>query len=153
MNEQRINIVKKILANYDRNPENVLLVLEDIQLEFKYLSEDNLYLVADYFGLPLSRVYSLATFYKSFSLRPKGEHHICVCTGTACHVRGAERIVERVTQELGIKPGETSSDMRFSLETVNCLGACALGPLVVIDGKYHGKVTSAKVDKIIKTYK
>ena len=100
--------------------------------------------------LPLSRVYSVATFYRAFSLNPKGRHHVCVCTGTACHVRGARQIVEKLERDLHIMPGETTPDMEYSLDTVNCLGACALGPLVVADDTYYGNMTNAGVDRMLK---
>jgi len=137
----------------DRNPENILGALEDVQEKDNYLSEENLRAIADRFGVPLSRIYSLATFYKAFSLKPKGKHHICVCTGTPCHVRGSGRIVEEFERLLGVKAGDTTGDGQYSLETVNCIGACALGPVVVKDGEYHGKMTPEKVRGMIKESK
>jgi NADH-quinone oxidoreductase subunit E len=103
--------------------------------------------------LHLSQVFSVATFFKAFSLEPRGRHIIMVCLGTACHVRGGERLVQKLERDLGIKPGETSPDFSFTLEAVNCLGCCALGPVVVIDSKYESKVDSAKLDNILKRYK
>jgi len=140
--------IQEILNKYKKIPENILSVMEDIQEEFKYLPEEYLKKISIEFKLPLSQIYSLATFYKTFSLKPKGKHHICVCMGTACHIRGSQKILEKIQEKLKIKSGETSPDGKYSLETVNCLGACALGPLVVIDNNYHGKMTQNKIEKI-----
>lgn len=128
-------------------------ILQDIQNRYNYLPKEALVHTAKRLNVPLSQVYSLATFYKTFSLRPRGKHLISVCMGTACHVRGAFRILERLQKTLNIKPGQTSRDLQFSLETVNCLGACALGPLMVIDGEYFGKMSARRVESIIKRYK
>lgn len=127
-------------------------LLQDIMREYGYLPEGTLKRIAQKLAIPLSRVYGLATFYKSFSLTPRGRHLISVCLGTACHVRGAPRIVEKIERDLGIKAGETTKDLKFTLETVNCLGACALGPLIVIDEKYYGRLNSTKMDKVLKDY-
>ncbi len=125
-------------------------LLQDVMEEYGYLPGVTLKRIAQKLAIPLSRVYGLATFYKSFSLTPRGRHLISVCLGTACHVRGAPRIVEKLERDLRIKAGETTKDLKFTLETVNCLGACALGPLIVIDGKYYGRMNSAKMDKVLK---
>jgi len=126
-------------------------VLQDIQAKYGYLPEEELIETAETLDVPLIDVYGVATFYKSFSLTPRGRHQVKVCLGTACHVRGADRIVEEVERKLAIKPGETSEDGEFSLETVMCLGCCAIGPVVVIDGKYYGQVTPTKVESILRT--
>jgi NADH-quinone oxidoreductase subunit E len=102
--------------------------------------------------LPIAQIFGVATFFRAFSLKPKGKHHVCVCTGTACHVRGSPRILNAVQDQLGIGPGETDSDLKFSLETVNCLGCCALGPVMEVDGKYHGKMVPAKTGDVLKNY-
>ena len=127
----------------------LISILGEIQAKYRYLPEDALRIVADKTGCPLVDVYGAATFYRSFSLKPKGKHLICACLGTACHVRGAPRVAEEFQHQLGIRPGETTPDKEFTLETVNCLGACALGPIVVVDGRYFSNVTSAKVTRII----
>jgi len=127
-------------------------LLQDVMREYGYLPEKTLKRIAQELDIPLSQVYGLATFYKSFSLTPRGKHLISVCMGTACHVRGAPRIVEKLERDLRIKAGETTKDLKFTLETVNCLGACALGPLITIDGKYYGRMNSAKMDKVLKDY-
>lgn len=128
---------------------NLIGKLQDIQKEFGYLKREKLEDIARELKIPLARIFSLSTFYRSFSLTPPAKHTITVCTGTACHVRGAPRIVEEISRELGINPGETTEDLSFKLATANCLGACALGPLVLIDDDYHGDMTPGKVAKIL----
>jgi NADH-quinone oxidoreductase subunit E len=134
-----------VLERHEKGAHSLVPLLQDIQAEFKYLPEEMLRRVAERLDLPLSQVYSVATFYRAFSLEPKGEHIITVCLGTACHVRSAPAVVEELERILGIKSGETTRDMKFTLETVNCLGACALGPIVVMEGKYLGQMTPEKV--------
>ena len=131
--------------------ETLLSVLQDIQAKYGYLPEEKLIETSETLDMPLIDVYGVATFYKSFSLTPRGRHQVKVCLGTACHVRGADRIGKEVGRKLGIGPGETSEDGEFSLETVMCLGCCAIGPVVVIDGKYYGQVTPTKVESILRT--
>jgi len=144
--------VESLLERYTPNPEFLIAILQDLQAEFHYLPKQMFLLVAEKLGLPLSQVYRVATFYNAFSLEPKGKHLISICTGTACHVRGTPRIVERLQDILKIEAGQTTPDRKFTLQTVNCLGACALGPLAVIDGKYHGRMTSAKIEKALKNH-
>jgi len=143
--------VKAILDKYQRDQSLLVSILQDVQAKLRYLPEDALKEVSVGLDLPQSRVYSVATFFKAFSLEPRGEHEIHVCLGTACHVRGALKILEKIERELGIKPGQTTKDQKFSLESVNCVGACALGPMVIADGKYHGQMTSEKTDKMLET--
>lgn len=133
--------------------ETLLSVLQGIQAKYGYLPEEKLIETSKTLDMPLIDVYGVATFYKSFSLTPRGRHQVKVCLGTACHVRGANRIGKEVGRKLGIVPGETSEDGEFSLETVMCLGCCAIGPVVVIDGKYYGQVTPTKVESILRTIK
>ena len=142
--------VAAIVSEYGGNHDSLISILQDIQSEYHYLPEDALRAVASQLGLPLIQVYGVATFFKAFSLKPRGEHVVTVCLGTACHVRRAPAVLDEVKRQLGVEPGETSEDMRFTLETVNCLGACALGPIVVLDGKYHGQMGPGKVKKILK---
>ena len=120
--------VVTIVSKYGGNHDSLISILQDIQPEYHYLPEDALRAVASQLGLSLIQVYGVATFFKAFSLKPRGEHMVTVCLGTACHVRRAPAVLDEVKRQLGIEPGETSEDMRFTLETVNCLGACALGP-------------------------
>lgn len=128
-------------------------ILQDIQEKYRYLPEECLIIIAERLQIPLIEVYGVATFYQSFSLIPKGEHIITVCLGTACYIRGGTNMVDVLTKELNIKPGETTKDKKFSLETVNCLGCCAIGPMVLIDDEYYGEMTPPKVIKLIKTLK
>lgn len=145
--------VQAILENYYFNKRFLVSILQDIQGQFYYLPKDILAQVSQALGIPLSQVFSVATFFKAFSLEPRGKHLVNVCVGTACHVRGATRVLETVEREIGIKSGETDADLKFSLEAVNCLGCCALGPVMVVDGEYHGKLSSAKAVEIIKGFK
>jgi len=140
---------KEIVKKHGKDKSSLIAVLQDIQEAFNYLPHEALKAAGNALEIPASRVYEVATFYNAFSLKPRGEHIIKICMGTACHVRGASAISDKMERTIGIKPGETSADMKFTLETVNCVGACALGPVVVIDTEYHGQVTMAKVDKII----
>ena len=142
-----------IFSKYEKERENLLAVLQDVQENYNYLSKDTLIKVAEEFSLPLSEVFSLATYYKAFSLKPKGKYIIFVCMGTACHVRGSEKILQKIETELGIKAGETTTDGMFTIETVNCIGACALGPLVVVNNDYYGEMTSGGVENVLKEYR
>lgn len=141
--------IDSIVKKYEAQPTALIMILQDVQKHYRYLPEKALRLVAAKMKLPLAQIYGVATFYRSFSLKPKGKNHVCVCTGTACHVRQANVIVERLETDLGIKAGETSKDLEFSLETVNCLGACALGPLVTANEVYYGNMTVSKVDRML----
>jgi NADH-quinone oxidoreductase subunit E len=144
--------VDSILDRYQHDPGMLVSILQDIQAEYNYLSREALERVSSCLSVPLSQVYSVATFFKALSLKPRGRHLINVCLGTACHVRGAVKVLEAMERELAIKSGETSEDLSFTLETVNCVGACALGPVVIIDGEYHGQMTSEKVKGVLKDY-
>ncbi|TSA21075.1 NAD(P)H-dependent oxidoreductase subunit E [bacterium] len=144
--------VETILQNHPKDPSSIIQVLLDIQNELYYLPREVLEHVSKSLNVPLSRTYSLATFYKAFSLKPKGKYPIAVCTGTACHVQGAVRILEQIERELSIKEGETTPDKKFSVETVRCLGCCGLAPVVTVGKNLHGKVPMAKVSKILKQY-
>lgn len=141
--------ITEIVLRYGAKPTALIMVLQDIQRHYHYLPMQALKLVANKMRLPIAQIYGVATFYKAFSLTPKGKHHICVCTGTACHVRQAPVIVENMSRALGIKPGETTKDGEVSFETVNCLGACALGPLLTMDEEYHGNMTVSKMNRLL----
>ena len=145
--------IGEIIDKYDGNTDSLISILQDIQSEYKYLPEDTLRHVSKSLGLPLIQVYGVATFFKAFSLKPRGKHSVCTCLGTACHVRGAPSVLDELERTLGIKNGETTDDMEYSLDTVNCLGACALGPIVVVDDEYHGQMSPGKVGKILKIKK
>jgi len=145
--------LETIVRNYGSSRDSLISILQGVQSEYHYLPEDALALVAKQLELPLIHVYGVATFFKAFSLKPRGEHMVNVCLGTACHVRGAEPVLDEVKRQLGVEPGETTKNMRFTLETVNCLGACALGPIMVVDGKYYGEMKPGKVKAILNRYK
>jgi NADH-quinone oxidoreductase subunit E len=148
----RADPVEDILKKYGDDPSQLIGALQDIQGTYKYLSYDTLLQMSEKMQIPLSRIYSLATFFKAFSLKPRGEHLVTVCMGTACHVREAPKIVEEISRCLGIQAGETTADLKFTLQTLNCLGACALGPVMVIDGKYYGTMTAKKVGPLLKKF-
>lgn len=142
--------VDQIVDKYEGSPAALLAILQDIQAQENWLPREALERVADKLQVPLTRVYGMATFFRAFSLKPRGKHICTVCMGTACHIRGAPKLVEKIERDMKIKAGETTPDLEFTLETVNCVGACALGPLVILDGEYHGNITSAKLDKLLK---
>lgn len=142
--------IDDIIERYPGRPEYLIFLLQDIQAAYNYISPEAMALVCDHTGVPLTQAYAVATFYKSFSLEPKGEHEIKICQGTACHLKGSVRLVENLSRELSVRPGGTTQDLKFTLETVNCLGACALAPVAVIDDKYYAKVTARKLDTVIK---
>jgi NADH-quinone oxidoreductase subunit E len=142
--------IEGILDRHERAPSAIIAILQDVQEEVNYLPEGALRYVAERLDIPVSKVYNLATFYRAFSLEPRGRHQVYVCTGTACHVRGAVKIRDALEREMGIRAGETDEQLEFTLETVNCLGACALGPVVVVDGEYHGQMTGAKAVRLVK---
>ena len=144
--------VGSILDKYQHDKGMLVSILQDMQAALGYLAREALLEVSAGLEVPLTRVYSVATFFRAFSLKPRGRHVINVCLGTACHVRGAVGILEAIERETGIDPGGTSEDMRFSLETVNCVGACALGPIVIVDGKYEGEMKIDKVKPLLANY-
>lgn len=143
------NRVGEIIDQYGADRTASLAVLQDIQREYNYLPREALDLVAERLGMYLSEVYRMATFFKAFSLQPKGEYVCKVCLGTACHVRGGPRILETLERELGIRVGETTADGRFSLEAVRCVGACALGPILLVNEEPNGHMTSDKAIRLV----
>jgi NADH:ubiquinone oxidoreductase subunit E len=142
---------EEILARYPAEPRHLISVLQDVQLSYRYLPRAALERVSEALSVPLARVYGVATFYKAFSLTPRGEKVLRVCTGTACHIRGAPLILTELKTRLGIDAGGTTADLRFSLEAVNCVGACALAPVVMVNDAAHGNLTVTKVRRLIKT--
>lgn len=142
-----------IIEHYQGNASALIQILLDIQSENHWLPRTVLQRVSDKVCVPLNQIIHITTFYKAFSLVPKGQHEVHVCTGTACHVRGAERVLDTLEESIGIKPGETDPDLKFSLDTVNCLGCCALGPVVEVDGKIHGNLTPNKTAGVIQEVK
>ena len=141
--------VLSILASHENDPSNLIAILQDVQAEYNYLSEANLTLIADALDISVSRVYSVATFYENFSLEAKGKHIIKVCDGTACHVKGNDRILAWAREQFGLSPGETTPDNRLSLVEVRCVGACALAPVIVTDGEIRGKKSFAESTAMI----
>ncbi|MFC2022729.1 NAD(P)H-dependent oxidoreductase subunit E [Chloroflexota bacterium] len=144
--------VEKIVDRYQRDAGMLVSILQDIQVEYKYLPRPALEEVSRCLNIAVSQVYSVGTFFKAFSLIPRGRHLINVCLGTACHVRGASRVMDTIERELGIKPGDTTKDLKYSLERVNCVGACALGPVVIVDGENAGDMNTEKVKPLLKSY-
>jgi len=144
--------VEKIVERRRKEPGALVSILQDIQEIYNYLPRETLEAVAEKMGLPLIDVCGTATFYKAFSLKPRGKHIVTVCLGTACHVRGGPWIAEELERKLDVCPGDTTKDGLFTLETVNCLGACALGPIMVVDGEYYGQMTIKKVGEILPKY-
>ncbi len=147
-----MTIVDEIMARYDYRDSALIAILQDIQKQFNYLPQNLLRYVALRINIPLPRVYSISTFYKAFSLKPRGRHLIDVCLGTACHVRGGMNIMERLERELGIKNGETTYDEKFSVKSVRCVGCCGLAPVIVIDDEFHGKLNQEQIPKILAKY-
>ena len=144
--------IDQIIDNHGGEASSLIQVLLEIQKENHWLPKDALEKVSKRLKVPLTRIQHIATFYKAFSLVPKGRHEVHICMGTACHVRGATRVLDTVQDLTGIKPGETDLDLKFSLETVNCLGCCALGPVMEIDGKTHGKMTPGETADVLEKY-
>lgn len=144
------SLVEVMGENFSLNGVSLISLLHQIQEHYNYLPEEVLREVAEKTGIPPIEVYRVATFYKAFSLVPRGKHKVVVCCGTACHVRGSEKVVEEISRILGVKPGGTTADARYSLETVNCLGACALAPLVAVDNDYYGRMTPSKIRRLFR---
>jgi NADH-quinone oxidoreductase subunit E len=142
----------RIIENFNKSRGSLIGLLQDVSESYGYLPKKVLEEISEKLNVPQSHLYSLTTFYTSFRLEPMGKHHCAICVGTACHVRGASGVVDAIERELDIKAGETTKDGKFTVETVNCLGACALGPLVVIDNDYHGKLDQRKAVKLLKKY-
>ncbi|MFH1844437.1 MAG: NAD(P)H-dependent oxidoreductase subunit E [bacterium] len=149
MDQDRID---QIIEKHDCQASSLIQVLLDVQSENRWLPREALDRISQRLEVPLSLVQHITTFYKAFSLVPKGRHQVHVCLGTACHVRGAPRVLDTVEDLTGLKPGETDLDLKFSLETVNCLGCCALGPVIEIDGTTHGNVSTAQTEDVLKSY-
>jgi NADH-quinone oxidoreductase subunit E len=151
VNKEQVSI-DDIIERYPGKPESLIFLLQDIQSAYSYVSPTAMNLVCDHVGIPLTQAYAVATFYKSFSLEPKGEYEIRVCLGTACHLKGGERIAEGLERDLEVERGRTTKDQKFTLETVNCLGACAMAPVVMIDEDYIGGATQGSVRKYLKKF-
>ena len=144
--------IEGIIRQHGAERAAIIAMLQDIQQEYTYLPQDVLVHLTRTLGVPLSRAYSLATFYRAFSLKPKGRHPIAVCMGTACHVKAAGKILEKFERLLHIKTGQTTPDLNFGLEQVRCLGCCGLAPVVTVGQDLYGKVTLTRVDQIVRRY-
>ncbi len=147
-----LSTIETILDRHGTDQRSLIPSLLEIQNEFHYLPSEALHSVSKRMSIPVIQVYQVAAFYKAFSLKPRGKHLITVCLGTACHVRGGDRLIEQVGRILEIEPGENTKDMQFTLEAVNCLGCCALGPVMVLDGKYYGSMAASKVEKVLEKF-
>jgi NADH-quinone oxidoreductase subunit E len=146
---QMLDKVERIIGAYEASPTALIMILQEVQGEYRHLPREAIEIISQRMDLALSQVYGVATFYKAFSLEPRGRHHVCVCTGTACHVRNSRSIVEKLERDLKVSRGETTPDGEFTLETVNCVGACALGPIAIVDNKYWGHLTVSDVDRML----
>ncbi len=144
--------VDEVVDKYKADDGMLIQILLDIQNEFRWLPKEALNRVCEKLSIPISRVYRIATFYALFSLEPRGKHLVNICLGTACHVRGGPRILDKTAQVLGVEAGHTTSDMNFTIERVNCLGCCALGPVMTVDGDVHGRLGTKDVDGILAQY-
>ena len=149
---QEVDRVDQIIDRYIAEEGTLIQILLDAQREYNWLSKDILKRISERLEIPVTHIYRVASFYKAMSLTPRGRHLVSVCLGTACHVRGGPKILDRVEEVLNIKAGETTKDMDFTLQRVNCLGCCALGPVIVVDGEYYGKLPVTKVKEIIESY-
>lgn len=147
--QESVPTVRQIIEAYPAEPRHLLAALQDIQAHYSYISVESMHEVAAYLGVPESRVFSVATFYKALSLVPQGKKVIKVCNGTACHLRGSPGLIGALEKELGIKAGETTEDGIFTIQTVNCVGACAMAPVIMINEKVYGKVTISQIPEIL----
>jgi NADH-quinone oxidoreductase subunit E len=145
--------VDTIIKQYKGKESAILAILQDIQSKKKYLPKEILEQVSQKMQIPVTHIFRLATFYNALSIKPRGKHKIDVCLGTACHVRGGNKIIDRMKRDLGIPVGETTKDKRFTLESVRCVGCCSLGPVAVIDGKVYGRLTQDKIPALLKEFK
>ena len=144
--------VDEIIGRYPTQPGVLIQLLLDMQSEFNWIPKEAILRISERLRIPVSQIYRVASFYKAMSLVPRGKHVVNVCLGTACHVRGGPRIMDKVEESLGIRAGETTQDMKFTLERVNCLGCCAIGPVVAVDKDYYGKVAPTKVKEVLESY-
>ena len=146
------NKVDEIIDRYPARQDVLIQLLLDMQDEFTWISKEAILRISERLKIPISQIYRVASFYKAMSLVPRGKHIVSVCLGTACHVRGGPKIMDKAEESLKIRAGETTEDMKFSLERVNCLGCCAIGPVVMVDKDYYGKLAPAKVKKVLESY-
>ncbi len=145
--------IRAVIDRYPKDQRFALPAMQDMQRQFHYLPREGLHMLSEHLGCPFSQLYSMATFYKAFSLTPKGKHVIKLCDGTACHIRGGSLLLEGVQQALGIRPGETTADGLFTLQLVNCLGSCAIAPVILIDDTFYGKMTLERLPEVLNAYR
>jgi NADH:ubiquinone oxidoreductase subunit E len=145
--------IDEIIAGYEKSEESLLAILQDLQREFFYVPEEGMKRLSEVLGVPESKIYAMGTFYKALSLEPKGRHTCKVCMGTACHLKGSNQILETIERELNVKRNSTTEDKRFTIESVNCVGACAMAPVVVVDDDYYGQTRPSKIMDVLKKYK
>lgn len=142
-----------IRDDFGNNKENLIMMMQAVQKVYRYLPVTSLRYLSDFIGVPLTKIYEIATFYASFCLEPKGKHIVAVCTGTACHLKGSGEMVKHICGKMGIEPGKTTADMKLTVETVNCLGACAVAPVVVIDEKYNPEADTSLLNDFMERLK
>jgi NADH-quinone oxidoreductase subunit E len=145
-----LQAVREIASKRGKDRSSLISVIQDVHTEYNYLPEGSLEIISRELEVPLSSVFGVATFFRAFSFKPRGRHLATLCVGTACHVRGSANLLTEVEAKLDIRPGETTRDRRFTLESVNCLGCCAVGPVMVVDGEYHGEMTPQKMGSVFK---
>ncbi len=145
--------IDTIIERYDGKPSAILAILQDIQTKEKYLPKEVMEQVSQKMRIPMTNIFRIATFYNALSIKPRGRHKIDVCLGTACHVRGGTKIIDKLSRDLGIQVKETTKDKRFTLESVRCVGCCSLGPVMVVDGNVFGRLTQEKVPGLLKEFK
>jgi len=147
-----LNKLDEIIDRYQGEKGILIQLLLDIQAEFNWISKEAISRINQKCDIPVSQIYRVASFYQAMSLIPTGKHLVSMCMGTACHVRGGPKVLEKIEDTLGIKAGETTTDMKFTIKRINCLGCCALGPVMMVDKDYHGKISPAKVKEVLENY-
>jgi NADH:ubiquinone oxidoreductase subunit E len=152
MKDKAILQANQIIASFERDSNYLIHILQEIQAKLGYVSLESQRMVADYLGVPASKVFGIASFYNFFKMYPPGRHQIHVCMGTACYVRGARKLIDKIKADFKIDPGETTSDHRFSLEEVRCIGCCAIGPVITVDGDVYGGMTAEKITSVLEKY-
>jgi NADH:ubiquinone oxidoreductase subunit E len=152
MNDEDLLKANQIIVGFDRDSNSLIHILQEIQAKLGYVPLESQREVADYLGVPVSKVFGIVSFYNFFKINPPGRHQVHVCMGTACYVKGAEKLIEKIKAEFKIRPGETTADHRFSLEEVRCIGCCAIGPVITVDEDVYGGMTPEKVSAILKKY-
>lgn len=141
--------LEKILWVYKQDRDNLIQILNDVQEHYGYIPKHAQMAISEYLGVPMAEIYGVVTFYSRFTLKPKGKYHIAVCLGTACYVKGSQKIMDRLEERLGIKTGETTADGKFSIEATRCVGACGLAPVFTVNGEVYGKATVQKLDQVL----